>query len=131
MRSLASTLSARPSSKFYTRFREPRQLTCVCYRAFGKINHIVNNAGFTYDGMIHKTSDKQWEVMLNVHQTAPFRIIRAAAPYLRKKDGENKAIVNVSPILLILAFIYPAMMILDLLHLGSPRQRRPGQLRHC
>ncbi|ORY95406.1 hypothetical protein BCR43DRAFT_459156 [Syncephalastrum racemosum] len=65
-------------------------------KAFGKINHIVNNAGFTYDGMIHKTSDKQWEVMLNVHQTAPFRIIRAAAPYLRKKDGENKAIVNIS-----------------------------------
>lgn len=50
--------------------------------AFGKINHIVNNAGFTYDGMLHKINDKQWDIMLAVHNTAPFRILRAASPYL-------------------------------------------------
>jgi NAD(P)-dependent dehydrogenase (short-subunit alcohol dehydrogenase family) len=65
-------------------------------KAFGKINHIVNNAGFTFDAMLHKTTDKQWEMMLAVHNTAPFKIIRAAAKYLRQKDGANKSIVNVS-----------------------------------
>lgn len=29
-------------------------------RHFGKVNIIVNNAGFTWDGVIHKTTDKQW-----------------------------------------------------------------------
>ncbi|KAI8967640.1 hypothetical protein BDF20DRAFT_900410 [Mycotypha africana] len=74
----------------------PERLVEETVKAFGKINHIVNNAGFTYDGMLHKISDKQWDVMLAVHNTAPFRIVRAAAKYLRKKDGQNKSIVNVS-----------------------------------
>ncbi|KAL0936218.1 uncharacterized protein CTRU02_208433 [Colletotrichum truncatum] len=66
--------------------------------AFGnnKIHHIINNAGFTYDGMIHKMSDKQWDTILALHATAPFRLVRAAAPYFRVKDGENRCIVNIS-----------------------------------
>ncbi|KAI8331294.1 hypothetical protein BD560DRAFT_415868 [Blakeslea trispora] len=74
----------------------PERLIEGTVKNFGKINHIVNNAGFTYDGMLHKITDKQWDLMLAVHNTAPFKIIRAAAKYLRKKDGENKSIVNVS-----------------------------------
>ncbi|KAI9020985.1 hypothetical protein CLU79DRAFT_754593 [Phycomyces nitens] len=74
----------------------PENLIEGTVKAFGKINHIVNNAGFTYDGMIHKITDKQWDLMLAVHNTAPFKIIRAASKYLRKKDGENKCIINVS-----------------------------------
>lgn len=70
---------------------------CNCvHRAFGKINIIVNNAGFTFDAMLHKTTDKQFQLMLEVHNAAPFRIIRAAAKYMRVKDGEPRSIVNVS-----------------------------------
>jgi len=36
----------------------------------------VNNAGYTFDGMIHKMDDKQWDLMISIHQTAPFRLIR-------------------------------------------------------
>jgi 3-oxoacyl-[acyl-carrier protein] reductase len=49
----------------------------------------VNNAGFTWDGMLHKMTDQQWEKILDVHVSAPFRMIRAATPYMReagKKD---------------------------------------------
>lgn len=62
----------------------------------GKIHIIVNNAGFTWDGVIHKMTDKQWETMLAVHQTGPFKLIRAAAPYFRVKDGEARNIINIS-----------------------------------
>ncbi|KAF6813761.1 short-chain dehydrogenase [Colletotrichum plurivorum] len=62
----------------------------------GKIHHIVNNAGYTWDGVIHKMSDKQWDTILALHSTAPFRLVRAAAPYLRVKDGENRCVVNIS-----------------------------------
>ncbi|KAF9977937.1 Methionine aminopeptidase 1 [Actinomortierella ambigua] len=65
-------------------------------KAFGKINIIVNNAGYTFDAMLHKTSDKQFQMMLDVHNLAPFRILRAAAPYMRLKDGEPRSIVNIS-----------------------------------
>lgn len=60
----------------------PEKVVEETVKAFGKINHIVNNAGYTHDGMLHKINDKQWESMLTVHQTAPFKIIRAAAKYL-------------------------------------------------
>lgn len=62
----------------------------------GKIHIIVNNAGFTWDGVIHKMTDKQWDTMLALHNTAPFRLIRAAAPYFRVKDGEPRNIINIS-----------------------------------
>jgi 3-oxoacyl-[acyl-carrier protein] reductase len=83
----------------------PDQLLRAAVDAYGKINVLVNNAGYTWDGMIHKMKDEQWEAILAVHVTAPFRMIRAAAPYMRepakaeKKAGglmEPRCIVNVS-----------------------------------
>ena len=62
----------------------------------GKIHIIVNNAGFTWDSVIHKMSDKQWDTILAIHSTAPFRLIRAASPYFRVKDGEPRCIINIS-----------------------------------
>ena len=45
----------------------------------------MNNAGFTYDRMLHTTPDDAWDIILKVHVRAPFRLIRAAAPYMRIK----------------------------------------------
>jgi 3-oxoacyl-[acyl-carrier protein] reductase len=59
---------------------------------FGGIDILVNNAGYTWDGMIHKMNDAQWEAMLAVHLTAPFRIIRAAVPYMREAAKKEKEI---------------------------------------
>ena len=44
---------------------------------------IVNNAGYTWDSVIQKMSDEQWYAMIDVHLTAPFRILRAAQPVVR------------------------------------------------
>jgi 3-oxoacyl-[acyl-carrier protein] reductase len=72
----------------------------------GQLDIIVNNAGYTWDGVIHKMSDEQFQAMLDIHTVVPFRIARAAAPYLRetaKKEREAgeevfRKIVNVSSI---------------------------------
>lgn len=74
--------------------------------AFGQIDIIVNNAGYTLDAPIHKMSDDWFQKMLDIHVIAPFRIIRAAAPHLRepaKKEREEgrevfRKIVNISSI---------------------------------
>jgi 3-oxoacyl-[acyl-carrier protein] reductase len=74
--------------------------------SFGKIDIIVNNAGYTLDAPIHKMSDDQFQKMLDIHTIAPFRVLRAAAPHLRepaKKEKEAgqevfRKIVNVSSI---------------------------------
>jgi len=83
----------------------PDKLIRATIDTYGKINVLVNNAGYTWDGMSHKITDEQWEAILAVHITAPFRLIRAAAPYMRepakaeKKAGgpmDPRCIVNVS-----------------------------------
>ena len=72
---------------------------------FGKVNILVNNAGYTWDAMTHKMTDEQWQAILDVHATAPFRLIRAATPYMRDealrereagKAVEPRCIINVS-----------------------------------
>jgi len=74
----------------------PQKLVEATIQKYGKVNILVNNAGFTYDGVIHKMSDEQFQTMITVHNTAPFRAIRALSPYWRKKDGEYKVIINIS-----------------------------------
>lgn len=52
--------------------------------AFGELDIIVNNAGFTWDSVIQKMTDEQFQAILDVHVTAPFRILRAAATPIRE-----------------------------------------------
>jgi 3-oxoacyl-[acyl-carrier protein] reductase len=74
--------------------------------AFGQLDIVVNNAGYTWDGMAHKMSDEQFRAMLEIHTVAPFKLLRAAAPYLRdagKADKEAgrevfRKVVNVTSI---------------------------------
>jgi 3-oxoacyl-[acyl-carrier protein] reductase len=55
------------------------------------IDIIVNNAGYTWDDVIQKMTDEQWYAIMDVHVTAPFRILRAFAPYLRSQfEAEAK-----------------------------------------
>ena len=72
---------------------------------FGALHIIVNNAGYTWDAVVHKMTDQQWEAMMDIHVKAPFRIIRAAAPYFRdaakKEMSESgqavaRKIINIS-----------------------------------
>jgi 3-oxoacyl-[acyl-carrier protein] reductase len=73
---------------------------------FGSLDIIVNNAGYTWDSVIQKTSDEQFQAMLDIHVVAPFRILRAAAPWLRetaKKEAEAgktvmRKVVNITSI---------------------------------
>lgn len=71
---------------------------------YGAIDIIVNNAGYTWDSVIQKMSDEQWQAMLDIHISAPVKILRAAAEYIRSAAKEEMAdkrevfrkVVNVS-----------------------------------
>ena len=57
---------------------------------FGSVDIIVNNAGYTWDNVIQKTTDEQFQAMLDIHVVAPFRVLRAAVPWLRRNSEEGK-----------------------------------------
>jgi 3-oxoacyl-[acyl-carrier protein] reductase len=84
----------------------PARLVQTAVDAWGRIDIIVNNAGYTLDAPIHKLSDDWWHKMLDIHVTVPFKVIRAAAPHLREpakvERAENREvfrkIVNVTSV---------------------------------
>jgi 3-oxoacyl-[acyl-carrier protein] reductase len=74
--------------------------------AFGQVDCVVNNAGYTWDGVVHKMTDEQFQAMLDIHTIVPFRVIRALAPSWREAAKAEKAedkevfrkIVNISSV---------------------------------
>ena len=74
--------------------------------AYKGLDIIVNNAGYTWDNVIQKMTDEQWYAMIDVHLTAPFRILRAAQPVIRALRKEDEAagrdifrkVVNISSV---------------------------------
>jgi 3-oxoacyl-[acyl-carrier protein] reductase len=72
----------------------------------GAIDILVNNAGYTWDNVIQKTTDEQFQAMLDIHVVAPFRLLRAASTWIRdtaKKEKEAgtplvRKVVNITSI---------------------------------
>ena len=70
------------------------------------IDIIVNNAGYTWDSVIQKTSDEQFQAMFDIHVVAPFRLLRSASEWIRstaKKEiteGQRitRKVVNITSI---------------------------------
>jgi 3-oxoacyl-[acyl-carrier protein] reductase len=71
-------------------------LVTTAIDAWGRLDIVVNNAGYAWDGPVHKVSDEQFQAMLDIHTVVPFRVLRAAAPYLREPaKGEAEQGVEV------------------------------------
>ncbi len=62
----------------------PAAVVEAALAAFGSIDIIVNNAGYTWDSVIQKTTDEQFQAMLDIHLVTPFRILRAASTWIRE-----------------------------------------------
>ena len=75
-------------------------------QTYKSVDIIINNAGYTWDNVIQKMQDEQWQAIIDVHLTAPFRILRAAYPVIRemsKAEAEagrsfHRKVVNVSSV---------------------------------
>ena len=84
----------------------PDDLVAKAVEAFGALDIVVNNAGYTWDGVVHRMTDEQFQAMLDIHTIVPFRVTRAIAPHWREaakaEQAEGKEvfrkIVNVSSI---------------------------------
>jgi len=62
----------------------PELIVQATLAEFESIDIIVNNAGYSWDNVIQKTSDEQFQAMLDIHLVTPFRILRAASAFIRE-----------------------------------------------
>jgi 3-oxoacyl-[acyl-carrier protein] reductase len=84
----------------------PERFVGMAVEAFGGVDIIVNNAGYTWDSVVQRMTDDAWDAMLAVHLSAPFRVLREALPVIReasRREAEQGAvtcrkIVNVSSV---------------------------------
>jgi 3-oxoacyl-[acyl-carrier protein] reductase len=84
----------------------PDKLVEAAIDAFGSVDCVVNNAGYTWDGVVHRMTDEQFQAMLDIHTVVPFRVIRALAPQWREAAKAEQAegrevfrkIVNISSV---------------------------------
>ncbi|MCB0876427.1 MAG: SDR family oxidoreductase [Solirubrobacterales bacterium] len=82
------------------------ELVAAAVDAFGAVDCVVNNAGYTWDGVVHRMTDEQFQAMLDIHTIVPFRVIRALAPHWREAAKAEQAegrevfrkIVNISSV---------------------------------
>jgi 3-oxoacyl-[acyl-carrier protein] reductase len=84
----------------------PDEMIARVVGEWGQLDIVVNNAGYTWDGPIHKMTDDQFQAMIDIHNVVPFRVLRAAAPHLRepaKKEREEgrevfRKVVNITSV---------------------------------
>jgi 3-oxoacyl-[acyl-carrier protein] reductase len=84
----------------------PQQLVDATVSGLGSIDIIVNNAGYSWDNVIQKMADEQFQAMLDIHLVAPFRILRAASGWIREAAKRENAegrpvmrkVVNISSV---------------------------------
>ncbi len=69
----------------------PAKLVNETIEAFGGLDIVVNNAGYSWDTVIQKTTDEQFQAMLDIHLVTPFRILRAASEHIRKAAKAESA----------------------------------------
>ncbi len=69
----------------------PAAIVQATLDAFGAIDIIVNNAGYSWDNVIQKTTDEQFQAMLDIHLVTPFRLLRAASTFLRETSKKEMA----------------------------------------
>jgi len=70
----------------------PEMIVQATLAEFGAVDIIVNNAGYSWDNVIQKTSDEQFQAMLEIHLVTPFRILRAASGFIREAAKREMAV---------------------------------------
>ena len=73
----------------------PDEIVQHAVSRFGGIDVVVNAAGIIATGGTDNTADDVWDRVMALNVRAPFRLMRAAFPYLKERRG---AVVNVSSV---------------------------------
>lgn len=75
---------------------EVESLFRACKEAYGRLDVLVNNAGFTRPAMMLKMTEEQWDEVVDIHLKGAFLCSQAAANIM--KDQNSGKIINVTSV---------------------------------
>ncbi|MEW6140474.1 MAG: 3-oxoacyl-ACP reductase family protein [Thermodesulfobacteriota bacterium] len=75
---------------------EVENMMATAKEAFGRLDIVVNNAGFTRPAMIHKMTESEWDAVVDAHLKGPFLCVQAAFPYFKEQNYGK--VINVSSV---------------------------------
>ena len=67
------------------------QLIDTTIATLGGLDILVNNAGYVWNGAMHNHTDEQWQAMLEMHASVPFRLLRAYHGWLKREVAQERA----------------------------------------
>ena len=63
---------------------------------FGGIDVLINNAGIALNCPLEETTEEQYDRIMNINAKAPYFLMKAALPYLRKSDSAT--VINIASV---------------------------------
>jgi 3-oxoacyl-[acyl-carrier protein] reductase len=75
---------------------DAQKIIDTCVESFGSIHILVNNAGISKPGMLHKLSVATWDEVVNVQMRGPWLCIKAASKYFMQQNYGR--IINVTSV---------------------------------
>ncbi|MGC8604912.1 MAG: 3-oxoacyl-ACP reductase family protein [Desulfomonilaceae bacterium] len=75
---------------------EVQNMMEIAKREFGRLDIVVNNAGFTRPAMLTKMTEEQWDMVVDAHLKGPFLCVQAASGYF--KEQQYGKVINVSSV---------------------------------
>jgi len=73
-------------------FQAAGELVKTAVDNFGRLDVVVNNAGFVRDRMFLKVSEEEWDAVVRVHLKGHFCVSRHAAEYWRNESKAGNAV---------------------------------------
>jgi len=76
----------------------PQKLVGAVIRRYGKINCLINNAGFCFDSALHKMPEEKFDVVMKIHNYVPYRMIKALSSHWMDpaNHGMPKCVINIA-----------------------------------
>ncbi len=75
---------------------EVENMMATAKKEFGRLDIVVNNAGFTRPAMLMKMTEEQWDAVVDAHLKGPFLCVQAASTYF--KEQQYGKVINVSSV---------------------------------
>ncbi len=73
---------------------EVNQLFIAAEQQLGPIDILVNNAGINRDAMLHKLTEENWDLVMDINLKGTFHCMQEAA--LRMRERASGRIINIS-----------------------------------